>query len=280
MHLNFSDYVTKIQVDEMSTYFETTEINIIGYGNWSETNVKGLKEFITSSFQLTYIKKGSAKVTYRDKDFFFPTGSILIYSPFEVYSATSIGDEPLEYSYIFFDVYPFAQRYKLEQHLTMQENNLFDEVSRKSYQYQFEKLNSMVKEKRPGNAFMIKLCLLSVLTDIMSARIDGLPTLGNEKELLNLVHQAIRYTDENLSSPIKLSDIAKDLGVSDSLLSKSFQKAVHTSPAKFLTQYKIGIAEQYIRQKKYSIDTIAEMLGYSSGAHFRTTYKKTLGRNP
>ncbi len=127
---------------------------------------------------------------------------------------------------------------------------------------------------------MVKLSLLSMLTEIMSVKVDGLPSLGNEKELLSLVHKAIKYTDENLSSPIKLSDIAKELGVSDSLLSKSFQKAVNTSPAKFLTQYKIGIAEQYLRQKSYSIDTIAEMLGYSSGAHLRTTYKKTLGRNP
>ncbi len=280
MHLNFLDYITKVQTDDMSEYFESTDINVLGYGSWKETNVKELNEFITSSFQLTYIKKGTAKISSHNKDVIFNEGSIFIYNPFEVYSAVSVGNTALEYSYIFFDVYPFAQRYKLEQHIKIDENYTFDEVSRRLYKCQFEKLEDIVKSRRPGNAFMVKLSLLSILTEIMSAKVKGLPTLGNEKELLSLVHKAIKYTDENLSSPINLSLLSKELGVSDSLLSKSFQKAVKTSPAKFLTQYKIGIAEKYLRQKIHSIDTIAEMLGYSSGAHFRTTYKKTLGRNP
>ncbi len=280
MYVNFTDFVSKLDSDQLSEFFESAHINIIGYGSWKETNVKSMEKFILSSFQLTRIDKGTAIIKVGDKETRYETNSLFLYKPFELYSAYSVGEEPLEYSYICFDIYPFATRYKLEQQSDILKPTKQDDISAQMSQLQFKKIKDMGEKKVPGTAFIIKLALIGMLSQIISNNTIEETPLRNEKELLSLIHQAIKYTHEHLSDPIKLGAISRYLGVSDSLLTKSFQKAVHTSPAKFLTQYKIGIAEQYIRSGKYSIDEISHMLGYSSSSHFRTTYKKILGKNP
>ena len=76
-----------------------------------------------------------------------------------------------------------------------------------------------------------------------------------------------------------LGDVAFDLNVSQRTLNRRLQ-AEQTSFRQLKSQALARWAKQYLRETEYSVEAIAEELGYNDTANFRRAFRKTEGCSP
>lgn len=94
------------------------------------------------------------------------------------------------------------------------------------------------------------------------------------------VIKARQYIEEHYSEKIVLKNLAEEFFVNADYLSSVFKKDVGVGFNDYLRQYRMTIAQQLIRSGEYTIDQVAEKVGYQDPKHFSKSFKKTLGVSP
>jgi AraC-like DNA-binding protein len=77
-----------------------------------------------------------------------------------------------------------------------------------------------------------------------------------------------------------LDDLAKEAGVSRSLLAERFTHLVGMPPMQYLTQWRIQLAASLLRTTKASLAEIADRVGYGSEASLSRAFKRWVGVAP
>ena len=95
-----------------------------------------------------------------------------------------------------------------------------------------------------------------------------------------LIKNAMIYIYRHLKAPLTVKDIADENFVSVEHLSRYFKKYVGKTIQRTIIDYKILEAKKLIAQNELSLIDISEMLGFSSTAHFSTTFKHVSGMTP
>lgn len=88
------------------------------------------------------------------------------------------------------------------------------------------------------------------------------------------------YIHKNYSNDIDLNSIADNLGFSSSYLTKIFNRYEDITPAKFIRNYRMGIAKQLLNDKILTIQQVAASVGYNDPFHFSKSFKQTFGITP
>lgn len=76
-----------------------------------------------------------------------------------------------------------------------------------------------------------------------------------------------------------LEDLAMAAGMSRARFADHFRKVVERTPMEYLTQWRMTVAQQLIRQGK-PVKTIASDVGYNSPAALTRAFTKTIGQSP
>ena len=95
------------------------------------------------------------------------------------------------------------------------------------------------------------------------------------------LHPSVRRAKELLehqpSQPWRLADLAQMAGVSAHHLVECFTKEVGVSPHRYLLGVRVRLAQEMLSGSDLSVTEIALELGFSSGQHFATTFKRLTG---
>ncbi len=86
----------------------------------------------------------------------------------------------------------------------------------------------------------------------------------------------IAFLNENLTKPLTINDIVKGTGIGKNSLEKIFKYKESDGVMHYFTRMKIDKARVLISEKKYSITTIAEMLGFTSIHNFSKVFKREM----
>ncbi len=92
-----------------------------------------------------------------------------------------------------------------------------------------------------------------------------------------------RAADElllNLGHPIKLTDLAKELKVDPSYLSRKFKQVTGNTVTEFVNESRIRVAQEYLLRGENSITEISLMLGFNDVSYFTRVFKKETGVTP
>lgn len=122
--------------------------------------------------------------------------------------------------------------------------------------------------------FLIKLCRSKeVLTKKMRRNyvIDGVEVPYNVKEILDILHQ-------NIYGKISIKDIAAMLGKSESSVKKLF--AEYHGIIKYYNSLKIKEAKRLIREERYNLSQIADMLSFDNPQYFSKCFKQFTKMTP
>ena len=88
------------------------------------------------------------------------------------------------------------------------------------------------------------------------------------------------YMQNNIYSSLTLKDVCQNFMVGKSQLSKLFKENTGKSLMEYYNTLKIMESKRLIREEKYSISEISDMLGYSSIHIFSRAFKKAVGFSP
>ena len=103
---------------------------------------------------------------------------------------------------------------------------------------------------------------------------------GDERLGNKYVDMAKRYIDRNYASPIKVEDIAEEIGVDRKYLRNLFFKYLGVSTKDYLTALRIEKAKSLLDESLLSINEVSSAVGYTDALGFSKIFKKHVGVSP
>ncbi len=88
------------------------------------------------------------------------------------------------------------------------------------------------------------------------------------------------FLNEHSHEALTLDKIAETLKINKYYLAHSFKAEFGVSPIQYTMERRIGEAQGYLMDSELPIGDIADMLGFSSTAHFNSTFNKYVGISP
>ena len=144
----------------------------------------------------------------------------------------------------------------------------------------------LVKEafnSKPGTPVMLSRLIEVFYVEVLRRCIDRAPVAErgwfaavNDPEVgfvLRLLHRepARRWT---------VDDLASEVGTSRSSLAARFTEIVGESPMRYLTDWRMQIAKDFIRRGELSLMQVASKVGYDSEVAFNRAFKREVGLPP
>lgn len=93
------------------------------------------------------------------------------------------------------------------------------------------------------------------------------------------VDKAVTYIQENYSK-LKISDVARNIGINRSYLTKIFKTKMGISPQEYLMQCRLNIACKLLLETDAQIQAIARHVGYDNLLTFSKIFKGKFGVSP
>lgn len=94
------------------------------------------------------------------------------------------------------------------------------------------------------------------------------------ERLLDLIKK--NYTNANYS----FNDIANDLGMSKSTLTRRLKSIIDKSPVELLSEYRLNMGKSLLAKGNLSISDVAYSVGFNDPSYFSRKYKDFFGKNP
>ncbi len=89
-----------------------------------------------------------------------------------------------------------------------------------------------------------------------------------------------QYVSENYKNKIAISDLARLLYVSESHFCRFFKKAMGISAIEYLNVFRIGKAEQLLRETELSITEVASLSGFENSNYFSRLFRRIMKQTP
>ena len=94
------------------------------------------------------------------------------------------------------------------------------------------------------------------------------------------ISKAIGHLRENFNQPLKIEDIARDLGMSVSGFHHHFKSVTAMSPLQFQKQIRLQEARRLMLSEDFDIASAGFRVGYEDPSYFSRDYKKLFGAPP
>ena len=94
------------------------------------------------------------------------------------------------------------------------------------------------------------------------------------------VRFVIDYIHKHLSEDIVVADFPELVHLNDRYLSRSFRKATGLSILEYITQERLRVARELLRQTDYPVSRVAGSVGYNNLSYFTKIFKRETGMTP
>jgi AraC-like DNA-binding protein len=95
-----------------------------------------------------------------------------------------------------------------------------------------------------------------------------------------VVGQAVRLLQHNPAHPWTVAALAAKVGVSRAALARRFTDLVGESPMAFLTEWRLALAADLLRESDATVGAVARQVGYGSSFALSTAFKRERGVSP
>ena len=170
------------------------------------------------------------------------------------------------------ELYPETEDFRRElyKHLCVL-CDIFVENHRQATRESLVSFQAMEKQSTPEKIMAYSGVVLSDIEKYLTADQTG----SSNRAIL----EVLSYIEEHYNEEIGLSELADRVGMSTAYLSVLFKSEVGTSYVKYLTEFRIRKAKQFLREG-YKVNEVSEKVGYSNYRYFCDIFKKHVGQSP
>lgn len=148
----------------------------------------------------------------------------------------------------------------------------------------FQSMLREYEEKREGYLTKIRGYLLALLAELDRQNFVGTDTephasYGSNKKK-RLVNEALRCVRDRFRDKISLDEVAAELQISRSYLSKLFRETLGTSFVAYVNQYRLERSAELLRTTEELIRNVALDCGFADEKLFRTLFRRGYGMTP
>lgn len=95
------------------------------------------------------------------------------------------------------------------------------------------------------------------------------------------IRAALEYINKNYGdNKLKLGEVAKFIGMSESYFSRYFKRVMGEGFSEYLNRFRIEKAREILRDRRSTMQEVAELVGYSNPAYFTQIFKDLTGMSP
>ena len=131
-----------------------------------------------------------------------------------------------------------------------------------------------------SNTLVVGLRMRQNITDILLTFIETFNIPIQAEDYSPCIYKALIYIKQNLSMQLSIQQIADNIFVSKSTLTKHFQKELHMSVNEYICNTIMAEAEQLLMTSNISIHDLSQKFGYSDQLYFSRRFKEKFGISP
>ena len=120
----------------------------------------------------------------------------------------------------------------------------------------------------------------SWILSLYSKLVDAIELYQFDDGLSEVTKNAIRFMHQNYQKPISLRQIAEEIGVNCSYLSRKFKQECGQGVVDYLNSFRVQKAKVLIEQGCYIVKEVAEAVGFSNYNYFFKVFKDCQGMTP
>jgi len=235
--------------------------------------------------EIFYLKTGSCIYSINDSIYHLTSGDIIIVTPGDTHSTRYEGLIPCEriVIYCMIDIIP---EYFWQQHPSFHEklSRSGKVIMQKKGQFQIDGLlTRMLEESNFPDEYSPEFLTLHTMSLFLMLMRDGLfvyEQMKHSKGISSDIDDAIRYISLNYALPLTLDEVAENINLSPTYLSKKFKKVTGVTFKEYVNYIRIRQACQMLLTTDDSITKIAINCGFNSSNYFKDNFRKIYAISP
>lgn len=234
--------------------------------------------------QILYIAAGSATIQVNERIWQAGPGSLTVFSRYEHHRIT--GCSP-DYRRFILDISPQIplsgeSRYRIFSLLFNRPEGFRNVLDMQENSADLQSLLTRMVEEKGQNGLLAEEMLTLQLQQLLILVCRRFPELlrSDSDPAFQTVYRIQSRFEKDLTAPVTLEQLAKELDLSVSSLSHQFKRITGTSVMGYLTSCRIAAAKKYLAGSHMPIGEIVETCGFSDASNFSRLFKKQTGCSP
>lgn len=233
-------------------------------------------------FEITYAVSGRGICKSNDTEYALKKGDIHISLKSDRHTIVADPDDPLRYFFLAVEPlleHPLYQPIKnLEAMLTAGSRVAADRFNISDI---FVRLLSEFFNARPFADVLIEACVNQILSYVLlSFNLSEYAYRPQNSDKESLVYAVVRYIDENCLTIKSVQEVFAKFNYAESTVSHGFSHLMGKTVKRYLCDCKLVKAEEFLKNKQYSVTQIAELLDFSSIHAFTRAFKQKYSLSP
>lgn len=255
--------------------------------NWMHTD-----EYPLKNYELIIPTADTLYLNFARKNHTIPTGSYIILPPFDAPMNRRIGFKPSACSFYWLhfetshniiqksvsgqDIYEYKNSLS-KNTLSIPSEGVLSNVDK--IVILMKQLQDAVKEQYPPG--ILNYFATTILCEL-HCQMNPMPcnSASQKKSQKQIYYDIIDYVKQNITKPLRVSDIASYFNYNESYLSHFFTSVADISLKQLILNLKIDAANILLVDTNNTINEIASELSFSSAQHFVKVYKRKTGLTP
>ncbi len=235
---------------------------LLFYCNVSVPKCGAMSPHTTYYYDLTFVLSGSLTYILNGETYVIEKNDAMLAKPNTIRQRLA-GNSPV--SYVNFNF------------LANDDNSLPDEILMKNIiSPTIKHIVSAIPQKRLSPFFYTKEKMTNILNYILIDLIDN----RSLKSRNNYITEIVKYINNNINSPLTLTEISNHVHLTREYTSKLFKNEMGVTLTDFINKNKMKVAKDLIFSTKTSLLDISQQLGYQNYSYFTRTFKKYFDYSP
>ncbi len=274
-YFNSSDKCKPLVSDDLSEFLEQLSFHVNSVGTW-KCEKKTVANYTINDVEFIFYTSGESTTTILGAKHTCHTNDFMVLQPMQLYTSESADAMKTEYQFIHFEVQPI--RY-LEPFLDYFHSAVTHVQNPERVLRLIQMIQCEVKAMEPGYVSNINALIKLLSVEV----IRGQTANRNSKPAVTSVHtsatelfvdQCIAYIGNNLKGDCSVQKLSQHFSVSSNYIYKSFMKVLNESPSRYVTRMRMFRAKSLLLTDLFTIEEVAEEVGYTSLAHFSKVFKE------
>ena len=242
-------------------------------------------EHFHNYLEIFYLKTGSCIYTVNNHLYHLSAGDVFIVAPGDSHSTSYEGLVPCERTAIYCKPEALAESY------WKAHRDIYDKLTRsgkvilvKKGQLQLEALlDAMLEENNIPDEYSYEFLQLQMMTLLLTLQRSGIyvyEQLKQDNSISHDIEDALRYIAQNYAMPITLEDVASQINLTPTYLSRKFRKVTGTTFKEYVNYIRIRQASQMLLTTDDSVTKIAVNCGFNSSNYFKDCFRRINGVSP
>lgn len=227
-----------------------------------------------NDYQLLYIANGKAHFLINGNKIEAEKGSVILYSPKDSQEYIYYLDENPDIYWIHFSG---SDPQKIIDDSNIIFKRKINILKRHDYIIIMDKIIQEIQKKEIDYLNMCNLYIKQLFLLIKRSTDENTYINNNiNKEIQNILDSF----EENYNKPLFIAEYAKNHNISICWLIKLFKQQVGITPKDYLINIRLNKAKELLITSEYTINEIAEIVGYEDALYFSRLFKKRIGMSP